>query len=184
MKKIIRFLLLSYFLVFHLHASFLGDTFKDTAKAGAVYGAKKALDSETGKQAVKAIKEKIKKSEGATEPTYKTLRKEGKKDAHHIIQDASVKQLPKYNKNDAPAIQLESPANKIGTEHYRATQVQREAGGGTYEEERKIGYKALRKAGIAKEKAREAIERADNYFDSIGVTKDTITKIPKNRKEQ
>lgn len=125
----------------------------------------------------------IKESGGATEPTYKTLRTEGKKDAHHIIQDASVKELPKYNRNDAPAIQLESPANKVGTEHHKATQVQRGSGGGTYGAERRIGYKALRKAGASKEKARNAIGRADSYFNGIGVTKNTATKIPKNRKK-
>ena len=180
--------LLRLFLVFLLSSSLafggiVGDTFKGAAKAGAVYGVKKALDSEVGKAAVKGVKDKIHKNSKAAEPTYKTLRKEGKKDAHHIIQDASVKQLPKYNRNDAPAIQLESPASKIGTEHHKATQAQRESGGGTYGAERRIGYKALRKAGINKEEAREAIDRADNYFNSIGVTKDTITKIPKNRKK-
>lgn len=174
MNKILKILLLLSLLFSSANAGWKWDV----AKAGAVVGAVKVY------KAVKKNKEAARSNGKTIEPTYKTLRREGKKDAHHIIQDASVKQLPKYNRNDAPAMQLESPASKVGTEHHKATQVQRESGGGTYGAERKIGYKALRKAGIAKEKAREAIERADNYFDSIGVTKDTITKIPKNRKNQ
>jgi RHS repeat-associated protein len=113
--------------------------------------------------------------------TVGELRKAGKKDAHHVIQDAAVRDLPGYDTNKAPGVQLEGPANVKGTQHYNATQNQRQAGGGTYASERRIGYKSLRKAGMSKEEARSAIESADKYFKSIGVKPDTITRIPGNR---
>jgi RHS repeat-associated protein len=109
------------------------------------------------------------------------LRSAGLKDAHHTIQDAAVRDLPGYNTNAAPGTQLSGPANVLGTPHYVATQVQRQAGGGTYAAERRIGYEALRRAGLSRENARVEILRADAYFESIGVTPDTTTRIPGNR---
>jgi hypothetical protein len=109
------------------------------------------------------------------------LRKKGLKDAHHIIQDAAVKHLPGYKTNAAPGIQLPGPASKKATPHYIATQVQRQLGGGTYASERRIGYKAMRRAGISREDARYGIKIADEYFERIGVTQNTITRRPGNR---
>ncbi|MEJ2443518.1 MAG: hypothetical protein P8Y42_08675, partial [Exilibacterium sp.] len=65
--------------------------------------------------------------------------------------------MPGYKTNNAPGIQLEGPANKVGTPHYNATQVQRQAGGGRYAAERRIGYKALRRAGVSRQDARQYI---------------------------
>jgi hypothetical protein len=110
------------------------------------------------------------------------LRSAGVKDAHHVIQDAAVRDLPGYDTNKAPGVQLEGPSTKVGSPHYNATQSQRTAGGGTYGSERKIGYRALREAGFTREQARSAISEADKYFESIGVTKDTVTRVPGNRK--
>lgn len=45
-------------------------------------------------------------------------------------------------------------------------------------------YKTLRKADIPKEESKNAIKRADTYFESIGVKLDTETRIPQNRKKQ
>lgn len=56
------------------------------------------------------------------------------------------------------------------------------AGGETYGAERRIGYRALREVGLSREQARAAILDADKYFESIGVTKDTVTRRPRNRK--
>lgn len=109
------------------------------------------------------------------------LRAAGKKDAHHVIQDAAARELPGYNTNAAPGIQLAGPANVAGTPHNIATGVQRQAGGGTYAAERRIGYKAMRRAGVSEGDARAAIGRADDYFGSIGVGPATITRIPGNR---
>ena len=114
-------------------------------------------------------------------PSYGDLTKAGLKDAHHVIQDAAVKDLPGYSRRAAPAVQLAGPSTARGTAHYMATQAQRQAGGGTYAAERRIAYKALRKAGFDESAARGEIQRADSYFSSIGVTPNTPTRIPGNR---
>src|SRR5262249_53892828 len=54
------------------------------------------------------------------------------RDAHHVIQDAAVRDLPGYQTELAPGTQLEGPSSARGTPHYEATQIQRQAGGGTY----------------------------------------------------
>ncbi|RLP06332.1 hypothetical protein D7U36_13055, partial [Propionibacterium australiense] len=115
-------------------------------------------------------------------PTYKDLRAAGAKDAHHIIQDAAARDLPGYSRGDAPAVQLEGPSTKVGSPHYKATQVQRQPGGGTYGDERKIAEEALRAAGMSEEEIASNIARADSYFvDKLGVTSDTPMRIPRNR---
>ena len=107
-------------------------------------------------------------------------RQAGQKDAHHIIQDAAVKHLPGYDTHAAPGVQLPGPANMPGTQHYQATQVQRQGGGGTCAAERRIVYKALRRGGLRLGEARAAIARAD--FACIGVEPHTPTRIPGNRR--
>ena len=99
-----------------------------------------------------------------------------------MIQDAAAKSLPGYNRMDAPAVQLKGPSTAKGSEHYIATQVQRQRGGGTYAAERRIGYKALRKAGLPQSEARSHIQRADEYFEGIGVTPSTSMRSVGNRK--
>ena len=123
-----------------------------------------------------------KSSEERLVDSYARLRYSGARDGHHIIQDASVRDIDNYNRNSAPAIRLEGPSTKIGTEHNIATKIQRERGGGSYSSERRIAYKALRKAGIEKDTAKDAIKKTDLYFSTIGVKPDTITRIPGNRK--
>lgn len=113
--------------------------------------------------------------------SYGQLRSAGVSDAHHVIQDAAVRDLPGYSRSAAPAVELPGPSTRIGSPHYRATQVQRQAGGGTYAAERRIGYKALRRGGLSPEEARAYIEMADAYFQSIGVSPSTPTRIPMNR---
>jgi RHS repeat-associated protein len=110
-----------------------------------------------------------------------TLRSLGLKDAHHIIQDAAVRDLPGYSTSAAPGVQLAGPANASGTSHNAATRVQRQAGGGTYAAERRIAYKALRAAGFSPAGARSLVEQADMYFQGIGVTGTTSTRMPGNR---
>ena len=70
--------------------------------------------------------------DGRAEGTHQQLVSHGHKDSHHIIQDAAVRDLPGYDRNQAPTIQLEGPANRVGTEHNAAKLIQRQAGGGTY----------------------------------------------------
>jgi hypothetical protein len=110
------------------------------------------------------------------------LRRAGQRDAHHVIQDAAIRDIPGYNTNAAPGVRLDGPANVPGTPHNATRAVQREMGGGTYAAERRIGYKALRRAGYTPEEARRAIQEADDYFRSIGVGPTTPTRIPGDRR--
>lgn len=109
------------------------------------------------------------------------LRTLGLKDAHHIIQDAVVRDLPGYSSSGAPGVQLPGPANAPGTPHHAATSVERQAGGGTYAAERRIAYKALRAAGLSAASARGLVEDADKFFAGLGVTGSTPTRVPGNR---
>ena len=118
-------------------------------------------------------------------PTYRDLKYQKLSDAHHIIQDAAVRDLPGYSRSGAPAIQLKGPSNVPGTEHYEATLVQRAAGEGTYAAEREIAERGLRAAGLSDQDVTSAIERADNYFKGVlNVTDSTPTRIPGNRVKQ
>lgn len=117
-----------------------------------------------------------------TEGTVGGLRKAGKSDAHHVIQDAAVRDLPGYASSSAPGVQLSGPASKPGTPHNATRSVQQQRGGGTYAAERRIGYKALRKAGATREQARRQIKRADEHFENLGVTGDTATRVPRDRR--
>ena len=61
--------------------------------------------------------------------------------------------------------------------------VQRQAGGGTYGQEREIAYNALIEAGLSMEESKECVEYADSYFmGELGLTLDSATRIPGNRK--
>jgi RHS repeat-associated protein len=104
------------------------------------------------------------------------------KDSHHIIQNAAVKGISDYDENAAPAIQLSGPSSKVGSEHYIATQSQRQKGvGGTYAAERMVAYRAMRRAGLSTEEARCHIMHSDSYFSSLGVGGSTVTRMPGNR---
>ena len=116
--------------------------------------------------------------------TYGDLVSSGQKDAHHIIQDAAVRDISGYNRMDAPAIQLDGPSNVVGTEHYYATITQRKNGGGIYGAERGIAYMSLRKAGLSVDDAKAAVRGADDYFmGQLGLTLDSPTRIPGNRRQ-
>ncbi|HKY26732.1 MAG TPA: RHS repeat-associated core domain-containing protein [Pyrinomonadaceae bacterium] len=113
--------------------------------------------------------------------TYSDIRRAGLRDAHHVIQDAAVRDLPGYSRSAAPAVHLPGPSTKVGSPHYCATRVQAQRGGGTYGAERRIGYKAARRAGLSKSDARELIRAADDYFNGIGVNPRTPTRTPGTR---
>ncbi|MDQ0638333.1 hypothetical protein QF042_001898 [Pedobacter sp. W3I1] len=117
--------------------------------------------------------------------SYGTLRGTVK-DAHHVIQDAAVRDLPNYNSLDAPSIHLEGPSTKAGTPHNLATVAQRErralGDGGTYKSEMNIAYRALRAAGLSPEHAKEAVRMSNSYSNSINVTPTTTTRFPYTRK--
>ncbi|WP_196251742.1 RHS repeat-associated core domain-containing protein, partial [Burkholderia glumae] len=105
-------------------------------------------------------------------------------DGHHIIQHASVPEgTVGYSYGGAPAVQLEGPSTRVGSEHYAATTVQRQAGGGTYAAERRIGYKAIRRAGLSSQEARCLITKhVDPYFEKLGFTGDSPMRTVKNRR--
>jgi RHS repeat-associated protein len=109
------------------------------------------------------------------------LRAAGLRDAHHVIQEAAVRSLPGYSSTAARGVRLRGPSTLRGSPHYNATQVQKLRGGGTYAAERRIGYRALRRAGDSEAEARQVIQEADAYFRSIGVDPSTPTHIPGNR---
>lgn len=113
--------------------------------------------------------------------TVNDLRKSKLSNAHHVIQDAAVRDIPGYNPSKAPGVHLPGPPYG-STPHGIATAVQKQRGGGTYGSERRIGYKAMRKAGLSRWEARIKIDQADKYFDSLGVTKSTPTRIPGDRR--
>ena len=164
-------------------ALFLGGKTKAIVqKAEGVVQAVKKLKSKTALNPHK-LSEQGRKAVQRAEGTYKDLVKSQATDAHHIIQDAAVKNIPGYNRLAAPAVQLKGPSTRLGTEHNKATKVQRATGGGDYGSERRIGYKALRRSGLEKKEAREQITRADEYFEQLGVKKETKLKIPQNRKK-
>lgn len=116
--------------------------------------------------------------------SYKDMKGIDGTESHHIIQDAAVRDMPGYNRENAPAIPLEGKANTVGTNHYNATQYQNHNKyGGTYGEERKVAYMALIKAGKTPEEACTLIKYADSYFiDKLGWSMDTILRIPGNRR--
>ena len=120
-------------------------------------------------------------AEGVTTPIGE-LRAAGLQDAHHVIQDAAVRDLPGYDTQLAPGVQLEGPSTSVGTPHYLATQAQRAAGGGTYAAERDIAANSLRAAGYSEAQIQQALSEADNYFQSIGVNSTAPTRIPGNRR--
>lgn len=136
-----------------------------------------------GKHGDEAVELVLKKG-GKTTGTYGELVSSGQKDAHHIIQDAAMRDIPGYSRMDAPAIQLNGPSNVVGTEHYFATITQRRSVGGTYGAERGIAYLSLRKAELSIDEAKTAVRNADNYFmGKLGLSLDTPTRIPGNRRK-
>lgn len=136
----------------------------------------------------------LKKCRPCPEDCEKILSESGRKfgpynnvpaDSHHVIQNAAMKGVPGYDDaaaNAAPSVQLAGPSHEIGSEHYVATQSQRQRGvGGTYAAERRVAYRALRRAGFSADETRCHVMRADNYFSNMGVTADTPTRVPGNR---
>ncbi|WP_300383066.1 hypothetical protein, partial [Clostridium sp.] len=84
-----------------------------------------AKDSDKG---TKAIKNSIEGAGNAT-GSYKQLVDAGQKDAHHIIQDAAMREIDGYNRFSAPSIQLDGPSTIKGIPHNIATSIQRQTGG-------------------------------------------------------
>jgi RHS repeat-associated protein len=98
--------------------------------------------------------------------------------SHHVYQDATVNGL--VDNVDGIAVELKGPSTERGTPHHAATQAQRKTkGGGTLASERRIAYRSLREAGIARETAKKIVRHADKQFNNLPAS--TPTKYPKNR---
>jgi hypothetical protein len=104
----------------------------------------------------------------------------GEVGSHHIIQGAAVQDVVGYSRRVAPSVDLGAINDPLAT-HALTRPAQMRAGGGTYSAERRIAYRALRDAGIPQTPAREMIGVADQYFESIGVTRQTPLRIPGDR---
>jgi hypothetical protein len=102
--------------------------------------------------------------------------------AHHVIQDAAVRNLPGYSYGRAPTVPLAGQAAVRGTPHNLATRVQQQRGGGNLAAECRIGYKALRRGGYSAPDARSAVGQAMQYFQGLGYGPNTPTRIPGNRR--
>lgn len=113
---------------------------------------------------------------------YRQMQNAGLKDAHHIYQDAAVRELEGYSKNDALTVQVQGPPNKVGTVHYNLTQAQNILDGSTLGAERSIAYKSLRKGGFTVDQAKYLVREADKYFEDLGHNLDSITRWPGNRR--
>lgn len=96
--------------------------------------------------------------------------------AHHIVQDAAVRDLPGYNAARAPAVSL------TVTEHQRATMAQRAASvaglRGTLGNEYGVGFAGLIAAGMSPKRARDEVERSKGYFESLGIGPEAETRTP------
>jgi hypothetical protein len=114
--------------------------------------------------------------------------------AHHIIQDAAVNQVRYYSRSAAPAVLLRGGTNgnqipPVNPEHYLATQPQLNPCKfgftrtfGTYGLESQIGLAGLRHASIPAGTAGAIVAFANIYFSELGVTAQTPTGLPGNRK--
>ncbi len=107
------------------------------------------------------------------------------KDAHHVYQDKAVENLAGYSRRKAINVQVQGPANKIGTPHYKATLTQtRSKSFGTLGIERIISYRSLRNAGFTKKQSKYIVRQADLYFEYLGHNANSITKKPGNRRRK
>jgi hypothetical protein len=79
--------------------------------------------------------------------SYGALVDAGFKDAHHVIQNAAVKELPGYDPKAAPAVALPGPARDPTSPHGMTRPAQRRNNWGTYGIERDVAYQSLRDAG-------------------------------------
>ncbi len=88
-----------------------------------------------------------------------------------MIQDAAVRDLPGYNPNAAPGVQLPGPSTAKGAPHHEATRAQGVPGrGGTYGAEREIAYDSLRKAGYNPRRRHSALGyKSPNRFEEAAL---------------
>jgi hypothetical protein len=103
---------------------------------------------------------------------------------HHIFQDAAMRDLPGYSRHKAPAIHLRGKSSQKGSEHYKATKVQREAiKGGSFSDEITVAFDSLVAAGKTPREARGIVSAASSEIrNKLNISPLTQTRIPGNRK--
>jgi len=97
--------------------------------------------------------------------------------AHHIVQDAAVRNLPGYRTTRAPALSLSV------AQHQRATLTQQSTPAhmrGTLRQEYAVAERALVAAGISPSRAKEAVAASKRgYFEGqLGLGPETATRTP------
>lgn len=94
--------------------------------------------------------------------------------AHHIFQDAALRDVPGYSSRDAPSILLPQE------DHLQASAFQREAViGGTVKAERTVAIQALIRAGISPADAQKIVDEAQKYpLDTLGLKPDSPVRVP------
>jgi uncharacterized protein YukE len=95
--------------------------------------------------------------------------------AHHIFQDAAMRDIPGYSSRDAPSILLPTE------DHLQASALQREAAiGGTVKAERTVAIQALIRAGISPTDAQKIVDEAQKYpLDTLGQTPESPVRVPR-----
>ncbi|MFB9978214.1 RHS repeat-associated core domain-containing protein [Mesorhizobium kowhaii] len=95
--------------------------------------------------------------------------------AHHIVQDAAVRDLPGYNRNMAPSISV------TASQHYRMTAFQRTTSlpRGTLVREYAVSYATQVYGGINPSEAARNTKRSKDYFGGyLGLPGNTPTRTP------
>lgn len=97
--------------------------------------------------------------------------------AHHVVQDAAVRDLPGYDRNTAPSISLSAG------DHLRATASQYLGSRGTLAAEYSRAARALAAAGVPPGTAAERLNAAKSYFGRLGYGPETVTRDPSKRRQ-
>lgn len=120
-----------------------------------------------------------------TNPRNKRIRNDERvREAHKPLQHAAVRNLPGYTKSQAPSILLDGRSNVKGTQHYKATQVQREPGGGSVGAELPVTARGLDETGaLSPEGRHQAMMEILQYLKFHGHRSVTPTLIPGNRRK-
>ena len=83
--------------------------------------------------------------------------------SHHVVQNAAVRNVPGYDRNDAPAITLGCACHK---KTYKVQRQRRNPVG--YPEERRVASESLRAAGVGAKRTDDFLTRCvDPYFSTL-----------------
>jgi len=116
--------------------------------------------------------------------TYNELNRRGVSDAHHVVQNAAVRELPGYSRGRAPCVGLPGPSTDPTTPHGAATSAQRQCDGprGTLGAELSVADQALRAAGLSAANSATVTELAERSFAEQGHDRSTTTRVPGRRR--